>query len=74
MARQIRNFLRRQILFNTPTFFQGFASAFDIAGNYFRLRTSKSGIEADRKAMFDDWNAVGQDFWVSFEQFNRHLN
>lgn len=39
----------------------GAGSIFNIAGNYFEYNYSKSGFEADKKAIENDWGVVGND-------------
>jgi hypothetical protein len=48
-------------LFGNNNFLIGMGSAFSLFGDYFSYNTSKSGQEADKKAMENDWGVVGQD-------------
>jgi hypothetical protein len=42
-------------------FFVGMGSVLNLGGNYFEYNTSKSDIEADKKALSSDWWNVGND-------------
>jgi hypothetical protein len=52
---------KTNILFHRPSFIDGIGSIFNLAGNYFEFNYSKSGEEADRKAIESDWGMVGYD-------------
>ncbi len=43
------------------SFWTGLGSIFNIFGNYYDFNYSKSEIDADAKAIANDWNMVGQD-------------
>ena len=49
-------------LYASPDFIIGLGSIFNIAGNYFDYNYSKTGAEADRKAIKRDWEMLGHDF------------
>jgi len=48
-------------LFVKPKLFIGIGSIFNIYGNYWMFNYSKSGGEADAKALENDWGVIGQD-------------
>ena len=48
-------------LFPKITFWTGFSSVLSIFGNQNKFNTSKSGQEADYKALKSDWEMIGQD-------------
>ncbi len=48
-------------LFPEPSFIGGMGSVLDIGGNFFPLNASRSGEEADAKAIKSDWQNVGKD-------------
>lgn len=43
------------------SFWVGVGSIFNISGKYFDYNTSKTGREADVKALRRDWEMVGED-------------
>jgi hypothetical protein len=49
-------------LLPVANFLTGMGSIFNFAGNYYSFNTSKTGSEADRKAISSDWRMVGKDF------------
>ncbi len=48
-------------LFADPNFFSGMASVMDIGGSLAAYNTSRSGAEADERAIASDWAVVGAD-------------
>lgn len=52
-------------------FLAGFGSVLNIAGSYFEYNSSKTGNEADLKALFSDWLNVGEDLNVSKKKFEK---
>jgi acetylornithine/succinyldiaminopimelate/putrescine aminotransferase len=48
-------------LFAEPTFLSGIASLFDLSGSLVVYNESKTGQEADRRALASDWAVVGKD-------------
>jgi hypothetical protein len=52
---------KTNILFPRASALQGIGSIFNVAGNYFDFNYSKSGEEADQKAIEDDWGVIGDD-------------
>ncbi|MBC8182969.1 hypothetical protein H8E88_17840 [candidate division KSB1 bacterium] len=53
--------IKTDFLFSTPSFLGGAGSVFNIGGNYFHYNISRSGLQADLKALKSDWRIVGQD-------------
>ncbi len=49
-------------------FFVGMGSVLNLGGNYFEYNTSKSDIEADKKALSSDWQNVGNDIKTALWQ------
>lgn len=49
-------------------FFTGMGSVLNIAGDYFEYATSKSGNDADVKALKSDWQNVGIDINNSIDE------
>jgi len=50
-------------LFSTPSFLTGAGSVINLAGNYYRYNSSRSGAEADALALKNDFLMIGQDFF-----------
>lgn len=50
-------------LFPNTSFLTGFGSVFNVFGNYYTYNGSKSGLEADRKALMSDMGVVGRDIY-----------
>jgi hypothetical protein len=50
-------------LFSTPTFLSGAGTAINLAGNFYDFNSSDSGFEADKKAIENDFNMIGQDIY-----------
>jgi hypothetical protein len=56
-------------------FWVGLGSILNIAGSYFDYNYSKSGYEADLKALMSDWENIGEDICnskITFEIENKH--
>lgn len=53
--------MRSSRLYANSNFVIGMGSIFNIAGKYFDFNYSKSGIEADNKAIRRDWEIVGRE-------------
>lgn len=62
---------RTDFLLPKNNFFVGLGSVLNIAGSYFEYNYSKSEKEADCKAIYSDWQNVGDDFRKSKEKFER---
>ena len=52
---------RTDFLYSSPDFLTGVGSLMNIQGNYFEFNASKSGEDADFKALISDWGVVGND-------------
>lgn len=52
---------RTDFLFPKRSFLSGFSSILSIFGEEKKFNTSKSGKEADFKALKSDWEMIGQD-------------
>ncbi|MFD2037017.1 hypothetical protein ACFSKL_19590 [Belliella marina] len=62
---------RTDFLLPKNNFLVGMGSVLNIVGSYFDNNYSKSGNEADLKAMVSDWQNVGDDFRQSNEKFEK---
>lgn len=61
-------------LYSRPTFFEGVARLIDVDGALNAYNTSTSQKEADFKAVYHDWNTIGEDFKKSFEDYVEQNN
>ena len=52
---------RSDILFSRTNMIIGAGSIFNLGGNYFEYNRSRSGAEADKLALLNDWGVVGND-------------
>ena len=52
---------RTDFLFPERDFWSGISSVFDVFAQRKKFNLSKSGQEADTKALRNDWEMVGQD-------------
>lgn len=57
----INSDIRTDSLFPKRNFWSGFSSVFSVFGNQNKFNTSKSGQEADYKALKSDWGMIGKD-------------
>lgn len=60
--------IRSTYLFARPSFIEGFARMVDISNSLNTYNQSRNGQEADARATYEDWKAVGHDVRVSLEQ------
>lgn len=58
-------------LFADPSFVLGVISVLDLGGTLYEYNTSDSGMEADVKALKNDWRAVGEDIANSIEMYEQ---
>jgi hypothetical protein len=58
-------------LFATPSFLSGWAAVLDVAGTQNVYNESKTGQEADAKALASDWAVVGKDILKAAEQLEQ---
>ena len=61
-------------LFAEPSFLEGVSSVLDISGELHKTyNASQTGSEADRKALQNDWRAVGDDLKASISKYEQEL-
>lgn len=60
-------------LFHRTSVLDGISSIINIPGNYFEFNYSKSGEEADKKALENDWGVVGDDIRKAAKTTNDEL-
>jgi hypothetical protein len=58
-------------LFANPSFISGFSSVLDIGNTLQEYNTSKTEAEADKKALQNDWRAVGEDIIFSILRYEK---
>jgi hypothetical protein len=63
------NKIKSDFLVASPSFASGAGRLLDWYGSYDTYNFSRDGNEADAKAMFADWRAVGQDLHDSILEF-----
>lgn len=56
-------------LLGKNNFWVGFGSILNLQGTYFDYNYSKSDIEADGKALYSDWQNVGDDIEKATKKF-----
>jgi hypothetical protein len=56
-----RRRMKTGFLFPTPSFLSGVGSVLDIFGRPGPFNYSRSGVEADCKALYSDYRMIGQD-------------
>lgn len=52
-------------LYASPNFWSGVSRILDLGNTYDQYNHSQTEKEADSVGIFMDWDAVGQDLWVS---------
>ncbi len=60
--------IRTDFLFPKRNFWTGFSSVLGIFGESNIFNTSKSGEEADYKALKSDWEMIGEDFKIVWSE------
>lgn len=61
-------------LYCRSSYLSGWASMFNIYGNYCRFNYSKSPAEADMRALQSDWEAVGLDIQKAIDLLREKSN
>lgn len=63
---------RTDFLFPKRNFLTGFSSILSLFGEQNKFNTSKSGQEADIKAIKSDWEMIGEDIKSSMSKYNSY--
>ena len=58
-------------LFARPSFVEGIARLLDFAGTLQEYNGSRTNVEADTRALKNDWNAVGDDLRGAIKTYER---
>jgi hypothetical protein len=61
-------------LFARPSFKEGVARILDLGNTLNVYNNSKSGEEADRKALESDWGTVGNDIRTAISKFEKETH
>ena len=61
----------RRPFYKHHAFWHGFASAFNVWGNFYPLYHGRDPRQADYEALRGDWEAVGRDMEVVLRRFER---
>ena len=61
-------------LFSTPSFLTGAGTVINLAGNYYKYNTSPSTLEADLRAIRNDFWVIGDDIRAAIEDISREGN
>jgi len=61
-------------LMSKSSILTGVGNIFDFAGSYQEYNTSNTEVEADAKAAFLDWLAVGEDLKYALNKFENETN
>ena len=67
------NRFRTDFLFAQPSFLSGLARVLDLFGLFDSYNESRTGAEADARAIYADWAMVGQDLLDSAEHLKSEL-
>jgi hypothetical protein len=60
---------RSTILFSIPSFWRGLAASIDIGNTLTIYNDSETAEEADYKAIYSDWSAVGGDIRYAMQRW-----
>lgn len=61
------------LLFARPSFLEGVARLVDVGGSLNTYNISRTGQEADARALQNDWRAIGHDVRVALEKIRLGL-
>lgn len=62
--------IQSDYLFARPSFIEGIARITDFGGALNAYNQSATPLEADERAMLEDWKAVGHDMRVALDQLS----
>lgn len=74
MSDDLRDELQSDYLFARPSFVEGVARMIDLSSSLNTYNSSRSGEEADARAISLDWRAIGHDVRVALEQVRRETS
>ncbi len=60
-------------LYSSPSFWSGVSRLLDLGNTYDQYNQSQTEKDADSVGIFMDWDAVGQDLWVTFQSEDAQL-
>lgn len=64
--------MRTSFLFPMPSFWSGMGSVLDLSGHPGRYLFSRTGREADTRALYSDYRMIGQDIEEATRRFLLH--
>ncbi|MFT5891937.1 MAG: hypothetical protein ACI9Y7_002044 [Dokdonia sp.] len=73
MNRKIIHKNKRESLFNRSSYLTGLGSVMNVFGNYYEFNGSKTSKEADYKALYSDWKAIGDDITKATKKISKEL-
>jgi hypothetical protein len=56
-------------LYSNPSVWDGVATLWDLFGRFYDYDYSRTGREADTRALYSDYYAIGHDFWEAVRLF-----
>ena len=62
------------LLYSTSSFLSGAGTVLNLSGNFYEFNTFDTGIEADEKAIANDFRMIGQDLFDVFDSINGENN
>lgn len=63
-----RDSIESDFLFARPSFFEGVARIVDLGGSLNAYNRSRTPEEADARAIYEDWRALGHDVRVALDE------
>lgn len=69
----IDRFIQSSNLYNSPSFFKGFARIFDLFGQFDKYYTHTTEEEADKNAISRDWKIVGNDILNALKTYESNI-
>ena len=70
MTDQLTDEIQSDYLFARPSFIEGIARLVDLGGTLNTYNASRTPEEADARALYEDWKAVGHDLRLALEQLD----
>ncbi len=66
--------IESDFLFARPSFIEGVGRIFDLAGSLNTYNSSRTPEEADSRAIYEDWKALGHDVQVALDQLGSEVD
>lgn len=68
MTTDMADDIQSDFLFARPSFLEGFGRIMDLGNSLNAYNDSRTGAEADLRALYRDWKAIGHDVRVALRQ------